>query len=191
MTENLLGRRHFLKKTAQTALAAPILTSLSNLAAPQAAQKPAPAAPAKHPVPATPPKLKILLNVRDFGATGDGKTNDTVAIQETIDRCAVLGGGEVLVPAGDYSIGAIALRSNTLVRLEKDANLIGVPDFSAYPVTQVRWEGRWIQGHSALIYAIDAVNIGIVGPGKITGNHALGGRPNKDNPLRHPCVIEF
>ncbi|MDQ3843604.1 MAG: glycosyl hydrolase family 28 protein, partial [Bacteroidota bacterium] len=133
---------------------------------------------------------KLTLNVRDFGAVGDGKTKDTVAMQQAIDRCYVLGGGEVLIPAGNYFTGAIALRSNVLLRLEKDAVLTGSPDFADYPVMQVRWEGKWIPGHTALIYAVDADNIGIVGPGKIMGNHALGGRPTTQNPLRHPALIE-
>jgi polygalacturonase len=134
--------------------------------------------------------LAVSLNIRDFGATGDGVTKDTLAIQQTIDRCWVLGGGEVLVPAGNYFTGAIALRSNVLLRLEKEAILTGTPDFADYPVMQVRWEGKWVKGHTALIYAIDADNTGIVGPGHIAGNHALGGRPNDKYPLRHPALIE-
>ena len=132
----------------------------------------------------------LVLNVRDFGATGDGQTKDTAALQQTIDRCGVFGGGEVLVPAGNYLTGAIALRSNTTLRLDKDASIIGTPDFTDYPVAQVRWEGKWIQGRVGLIYAIDAHNIGIAGAGKIAGNPALGGRPNAQNPLRHPALIE-
>jgi len=95
-----------------------------------------------------------------------------------------LGGGAVLVPAGRYLTGALALKSNTLLRLDKDATILGTPDFADYPVTQVRWEGKWIPGRAGLIYAIDARNIGIVGPGRIEGNPALGGRPNAQNPLR-------
>jgi polygalacturonase len=132
----------------------------------------------------------LALNVREFGAVGDGKTKDTGAIQQAIDRCAVLGGGEVVVPAGDYFTGAIELRSNTLLRLEKDASITGSPEFADYPVSQVRWEGKWIPGRTALIYAIGASNTGIVGPGRIVGNPAVGGRPNQDNPLRHPALIE-
>jgi polygalacturonase len=131
-----------------------------------------------------------LLNVRDFGATGDGKTKDTAAIQQAIDRAYVLGGGEVMVPSGSCLTGAIALRSNTTLHLEKDATIVGSPDFADYPITQVRWEGKWIQGHVGLIYAIDAEHIGIIGPGRIVGNSALGGRPNAQNPLRHPALIE-
>jgi polygalacturonase len=135
-------------------------------------------------------KPKISLNVRDFGATGDGMTKDTVAIQQGLDRCAVLGGGEIFVPAGNYLTGALALRSNTILRLEKDASILGSPDFADYPVTQVRWEGKWIQGRTGLIYAIGANDIGVVGPGRIVSNAALGGRPNAQNPLRHPALIE-
>jgi polygalacturonase len=136
------------------------------------------------------PKPGLTLNVRDFGATGDGRTKDTVAIQQAIDRCWVLGGGEVLVPAGNYLTGAVALKSNTVLRLDREATLTGTPDFADYPVTQVRWEGKWIQGHVGLIYAVGAEHIGVVGPGKIIGNPALGGRPNAQNPLRHPALIE-
>jgi len=136
------------------------------------------------------PNRLVLLNVRDFGAAGDGATKDTAAIQQAIDRCWVLGGGIVSVPAGDYLTGAVALRSGATLRLEQGATLRGTPDFADYPVAQVRWEGKWIPGHVGLIYAMDASNIGVSGPGRIVGNPALGGRPNAQNPLRHPSLIE-
>jgi polygalacturonase len=133
---------------------------------------------------------KLSLSVRDFGATGDGTTKDTAAIQQAIDRCWTFGGGEVTIPAGNYLTGAIALRSDTVVRMDKDAVIVGTPDFADYPVTQVRWEGKWIQGRAGLLYAIGARHFGIQGPGKIVGHPALGGRPTADNPLRHPALIE-
>lgn len=180
-----LARRSFLGKAGLGLAAFPAASALSSGTAQlQSAKEP------KTAVESVPPKRALILNIRDFGATGDGTTKDTAAIQQAIDRCSVLGGGEVLVPAGNYLTGAIALRSNTLVRLEKGANILGSPDFADYPVTQVRWEGKWIQGHTGLIYAMDATHIGIVGPGKIAGNAALAGRPNAQNPLRHPALIE-
>ena len=190
-----IERRGFLKKAVQSTLAAsalsPLVTAQTNTA--QESKNAAPAAhdKQKHATPAARPKPPLTFNVRDFGATGDGQTRDTAAIQEALDRCGVLGGGEVLVPAGNYSTGSLALRSDTVLRLEEGANLLGTADFADYPVTQVRWEGRWIQGHVGLIYAIDADHLAVVGPGKITGNEALGGRPNAQNPLRHPCLVEF
>jgi polygalacturonase len=137
------------------------------------------------------PDTPLRFNVRDFGAKGDGATKDTAVFQQALDRCAALGGGEVIVPAGNYRTGAIALRSNTLLRLEKDAVIAGTGDFADYPVTQVRWEGKWIQGRVGLIYGIDANQIGIAGPGKIIGNSAVAGRPTAQDPLRHPALIEF
>lgn len=130
------------------------------------------------------------FNVRDFGAAGDGAAKDTAAIQHAIDRCWALGGREVVVPAGKYLTGALALRSNTTLLLEKDATLLGSPDLADYPVMQVRWEGKWIQGHVGLIYAVDAENIAVTGPGTIAGNEPLGGRPTRDDPLRRPALIE-
>lgn len=173
-------RRNFLKLAGQSLLMAPVASSVlgSQL---RASSSPIDAA-------ASPPPL--TLNIRDFGAVGDSTTKDTAAIQQALDRCWVLGGGEVLVPAGTYLTGAIALRSNTLLRLDKDAVLLGSPDFADYPVMQVRWEGKWIPGHVGLIYAVEANNTGVVGPGKIMGNHGLGGRPTPENPLRHPALIE-
>src|SRR5580698_5740021 len=168
------NRRSFLASASRTFLAAPLLRQSERVAsAGMSAHAPRLASPAP----------AVTLSVRDFGAAGDGVAKDTAAIQQALDRCAVLGGGEVHVPPGNYFTGAVALRANTLLRLDKDAALIGTPDFADYPVTQVRWEGKWIQGHTGLIYAIDAANLGVVGPGKIVGNPALGGRPNASNPL--------
>jgi polygalacturonase len=133
---------------------------------------------------------KLSLNVRDFGAVGDGKTKDTTAIQQTIDRCNVLGGGVVIVPDGNYLTGAIQLRSNVTLHLEPNATIVGSPELTDYAVMQVRWEGKWIPGYSGLIYAVGAHNIGISGLGKIMGSDKVGGRPSADNPLRRPALIE-
>jgi polygalacturonase len=43
----------------------------------------------------------VSLNVKDYGATGDGKTKGYgLAIQQTIERCSVFGGGEVVCRQG-------------------------------------------------------------------------------------------
>lgn len=171
------NRRTFLTRTGAGLLAAPFAAAAEVLAEQAAPRE-------------RTPRRTLVLNVRDFGALGNGTTKDTVAIQQALDRCGVLGGGEVLLPAGNYLTGALALRSNTLLRLEQSTTISGTPDFADYPVTQVRWEGRWIRGHTGLIYAIDARQIGVVGPGRIVGHPSLGGRPTAQNPLRHPALIE-
>jgi polygalacturonase len=126
------------------------------------------------------------FDVRAAGAAGDGKTKDTAAFQKALDACAAGGGGEVVVAAGDYLIGSIELKSNTILRLQKGANLIGSPDLGDYPIIDVRWEGRWIKGYRALIFANETKHIGVVGPGRIAGDPGLGGRQMP----RRPVLIE-
>ena len=154
-----IKRRSFLKSATQTLLAAPAFATLSSLSPIELLAEPSQKS--SKTKPAAPAKPTLTLNVRDYGATGDGTTKDTIALQQTIDRCAVLGGGEVLIPAGNYLTGALQLRSNTLLRLAADAILTGTANMDDYPVTQVRWEGRWIPGHTALIYANDTHDTGI------------------------------
>lgn len=47
-------------------------------------------------------KLSESVSVKDFGAVGDGVTNDTTAIQNALDYVYNAGGGRVYVPAGTY-----------------------------------------------------------------------------------------
>jgi polygalacturonase len=129
----------------------------------------------------------LTLNIRALGATGDGKTADTAAIQQALDRCAAAGGGRVIVPAGNYLIGSVTIGSNTTLQLERDANLQGSPDLDDYPLADVRWEGRWVRGHRALIWAQNADHIAIIGPGRIAANPATGGRRTP----RGPVLIEM
>lgn len=136
-------------------------------------------------------KSAVSLNVKDYGASGDGKAKDTDAIQQTIERCAVLGGGEAVVPAGDYLTGALTLRSGVVLRVEEGATLNGSPDMKDYPLAQVRWEGHWMKGYSAFISAWDAEDTGIMGPGRIVGSPAVVGRLERPSGLRLPALLEF
>jgi polygalacturonase len=180
-------RRAFVKCAVQAAAAVPFTAAAAEIARAQsgnlAHRRGAKGEPA--------PQAQLKLNVRDYGVAGAGKTKDTQALQLAIERCSVFGGGEVVIPAGDYLTGALALRSNVLLRLEEGATLNGSPDMADYPVAQVRWEGRWIKGYSALIFANDAENIGIVGPGKIVGSPAVRGRVNRETRMRLPALLEF
>lgn len=126
------------------------------------------------------------FNVRETGAAGDGATKDTEAFQRALDACGATGGGEVVVPAGNYLVGSIELRPRTTIRLAEGARIVGSSDVADYPLTRIRWEGRWVQGHRALIFASDADQIAIVGPGHIAGPEALG----RLRDPRAPALIE-
>ena len=68
------------------------------------------------------------LDVRDFGAKGDGVAKDTRAIQAAIDKASSSGGGTVVIPPGKYISGTIHLRSNLTLQLEQGATLVFSPD---------------------------------------------------------------
>jgi polygalacturonase len=127
-----------------------------------------------------------ICSVRAYGATGDGKTKDTAAFQAALDSCAEAGRGMVMVPAGTYVIGSITIPSNTVLVLDTGAVVVGSPDLDDYPIISVRWEGRWIPGHRALISAMNASHITIIGPGSIEADPNLGGREMP----RRPALIE-
>jgi polygalacturonase len=175
-----MGRRKFVARGVQAAAAAALSPAVWGKAAQAAAGNPGSGA-------------GVALNVRDaaFGAVGDGVAKDTAALQKALDRCAVLGGGVVEVPAGKYLIGSVQLRSKTTLRLEQGTELVGSGDFADYAQMQVRWEGMWIEGYAALVYAVDAQHVAVVGAGKISGNESIGGRPTREKPLRRPALVEF
>ena len=52
------------------------------------------------------------LNLRDFGATGDGTTDDAPAFQKALDALAAAGGGTLFIPEGKYVI-ATPVSKNT------------------------------------------------------------------------------
>lgn len=73
------------------------------------------------------PCVGAPLDVRDFGAKGDGTTKDTKAIQSAIDKAAEAG-GTVVIPPGHFVSGTIHLRSNLTLRIEQGATLMFSPD---------------------------------------------------------------
>jgi polygalacturonase len=126
------------------------------------------------------------FNVQTLGAVGNGQTNNTAIFQKALDECAAAGGGNVFVPAGDYLIGSIELKSHTTLQLATNAILRGSSNLDDYPIVLARWEGRWVPAHRPLIYATNASHIAVVGPGRIVGHPSLGGRQMP----RRPALIE-
>src|SRR5688572_4362265 len=68
------------------------------------------------------------LDVRAFGAVGDGRTKDTVALQHAIDTIHRRGGGVVHVPAGTWVSGTLRLRNGLTIDLAPGAVLLASPD---------------------------------------------------------------
>ena len=114
-------------------------------------------------------------NIRDFGASGDGKTLDTAAVQAAIDACHKKGGGTVLVPAGAFVIGTIEMKSNVTLHVGAEGKLLGSADGKQYYAADaipLRGDSTLEDGNVGLIFAINAENITIEGPGTIDGQGA-------------------
>ena len=108
-----------------------------------------------------------IFNIKTYGAVGDSAAMDTEAIQKTIDACHAEGGGIVRVPAGDFQIGTIILKSNVTLSLDYGASLLGSECMDDYP-TEGLDNPREGWPH-CLIYAKDASNIKLEGLGVIDG----------------------
>lgn len=126
--------------------------------------------------PAGPSAAAVVFNVREFGAVGDGKTPDTVAIDRAIAACAQAGGGTVLFPAGVYLSGTIHLQGKNLtLNLTPEARLLGMPnDVNAYDQPEPNaWDKYQDFGHShfhnALMWGTKLDGLTITGGGTIHG----------------------
>lgn len=76
---------------------------------------------------------KPMINVVNYGAIGNGKTNDTYAIQKAIDDIHHKGGGIILIPNGIYLINAtqsLNLLSNIELKMMPHAILQAIPNRS-------------------------------------------------------------
>ncbi|MBN2174083.1 MAG: hypothetical protein JW731_08130 [Bacteroidales bacterium] len=111
--------------------------------------------------------LSQTYNIRDFGAVADGKTLNTAAIQQTIDKCYSMGGGMVYVPTGVYVTGTIHLKSNINLHLEAGAVLKGSTLMSDYEPFERPGFGKT---HYGMLFTLNAENVSITGSGTFDGS---------------------
>lgn len=119
-----------------------------------------------------PPEFPDLeINVIEYGAVADLNMNSQPAIQKVIDTCAAMGGGKLIIPAGEYLLnGPLHLQSNINLHISEGATLFFGSNPNDYlPVVEVRWEGTRCLNYSPLIYAYEKENIAITGKGTIDG----------------------
>ena len=99
------------------------------------------------------------IDIRKFGAAGDGRRMNTLAIQRAIDKVAAAGGGLVEVGPGRWLTGVLTLKSGVELHLAEGAVLVGSERRADYGGARA----------SALLVADGQIKISITGSGTIDG----------------------
>jgi polygalacturonase len=127
----------------------------------------------------------LMFDVRAFGATGDGKTVDSPAINKAIEAAAAAGGGTVVFPAGSYISFSIRLKSKVDLYLAQGSAIIAADSpkpgettgymggtydpaepKTTYDAYQDYGHNHW---HNSLLWGENISDFSITGPGLIWG----------------------
>lgn len=119
-----------------------------------------------------------FFDVKNYGATGDGKNLDSKAINAAIEAASNAGGGTVYIPAGNYLSGSIHLKSDITLLIDQGATIVAAPvgaengyderEESISTTYQDLGHSHW---KNSLIWGYDIQNISIVGAGWINGKN--------------------
>jgi len=131
------------------------------------------------------------IDVRSYGAKGDGGADDTAAVQKALDAAAE-SHGVAVVPAGTFRCGSLNLKSNTTLRLEAGATLQGITgDVALYPVIESTWFAPGSKVYSAVLQSVDAHDVKIVGEGTIDGSGEWWWKNYLKSEVGRPCLMQF
>jgi len=125
------------------------------------------------------------FDVRKYGATGDGKTLDTAAVNRAIEAAAAAGGGMVFFPAGTYLCFSIHLKSQVHLYLSQGSTILAAEspkpgeqtgyNGGTYDAAEpnMAWDAYQDYGHNhwhnSLLWGEDLHDVSITGPGLIYG----------------------
>ncbi len=139
----------------------------------------------------------VTLNVKDFGAKGDGESDDTKYIQAAIMACPK--DSRVLIPAGTYRITSLFLKSHVRIEVAAGAELLAITDRQEFPKFPAliesydetdeyylgTWEGNPLPMFAAIITGIGVEDVVLYGEGCINGNASA------DNWWKDPKVMNI
>ncbi|MGI4863039.1 MAG: glycosyl hydrolase family 28 protein [Janthinobacterium lividum] len=117
-----------------------------------------------------------VYNILDYGAKNDTARANTKAIQAAINACTA--GGTVYIPKGTFVSGALFLKSNMTLAIEKGGVLKGSTAVADYePMILNRFEGWELKTYASLLNAgtlnrdgsYNVKNLRITGGGTISG----------------------
>ncbi|MBB5078558.1 glycosyl hydrolase family 28 protein [Nonomuraea endophytica] len=116
------------------------------------------------------------FNVRDYGATGNGSTNDDDAVDRAINAASAAPGGIVVFPSGNYRARTIHLKSNVTIRLDSGATVraassgMDAPEPNAFDDYQDFGHSHF---NNSLFVGRGVTNVHFAGAGSIDGDGNL------------------
>lgn len=127
----------------------------------------------------------FTLNVKDFGAKGDGKQDDTMFIQAAIMACPKE--SRVLIPEGIYKVTSLFLKDNLILEIGKGAILSAFTEREKFPIFKGSyksknpseelilgtWEGDAMDMFTGILTGVGVKNVTIYGEGMIDGNASM------------------
>jgi polygalacturonase len=128
-------------------------------------------------------RLSPKFSVRQFGAKGDGRTLDTIAIQKALDECGTSDGGIVRFPAGTYLSKPLFLHSRTILQLEAGAVLRATDERADF------LNPTKTNSFIAFLNGTNLHNVAIIGPGMIDGAGARWWGPAEAARRRTPGYV--
>ena len=118
-------------------------------------------------------RKNTIYNVYEYGAKGDGVTNDQEAIQKAINKCKGTG-GTVLFPKGKFLTGQLQLGSDMTLQIDSLATILGIQsdEEKEYPHHKINtlFPNRMLEDcQRRLFYGDHIQNVTITGKGTIDG----------------------
>ena len=149
------------------------------------------------------PEERCALDVRGFGAAGDGVTDDTAAIQRAV--ACLPEGGRLFFPPGTYRSLPLMLKSRIHLDFAEGAVLLASPERERYPILpgtlpdldgegEVHFgafEGQAVPMYASLLTAQYAGDITVTGPGVLDGNGGAFWQCFRSLPAARPRLCFF
>ena len=124
----------------------------------------------------------VTLNVKDFGAKGDGVQDDTIFIQAAINCCPK--NSRVYLPKGVYKTSALFLKSDITIDIDDEAVISAFTEREKFPILPGlidsydekseynlgTWEGNPLEMFASILTGINVSNVVITGGGTLDGN---------------------
>jgi polygalacturonase len=149
------------------------------------------------------PDEACALDVRGFGAKGDGTADDTTAIQAAISSLPE--GGRLFFPPGLYRTLPLFLKSHIHLDFARDAVLLASPEREQYPLLPGvlpdldgggdvhfgAFEGQARPMYASLLTAQYAEDVTVTGPGVLDGNGEVFWKDFHTLPAARPRLMFF